>query len=247
MSWLLSDARCRAKIVSRRRIESYCARDEHPRPEIGRLHHLRLAFDALADQLAGEPGEFAPRGPLQQDLPGLEEGDQIRADVDGHRGFPQAGETFERPRPEPGRVLQPTLELQAGGASPAGGRHQRAKRAGVRAVLMGRIEGFDRPQVQRQAGDFLEGALVIAINRRVFQLLDNRATAAGRSVALVDHGVNQKWSAPRSRAMPKTDFGLETPGPLRQNPHSSEQGARRRLGASALTCLRFGLPAAVDG
>ena len=109
-------------------------------------------------------GELPFRRLVQQDLPRLQERDQILSDANRNRRVAQTGKTLERLKLQTGRFLDLPLQLQAGSAALVARRHQRTKWILVLLPLMRQIERLHRPQTQWQTGGIPKRALIVAVN-----------------------------------------------------------------------------------
>lgn len=115
--------------------------------EVGFPQPLEIDLSAKGQQGLRDFIELGAIRAVQQDLAGLEEGDELVADAHRHRRFAKAGKTLKRFRRELRFCFELLLKSVARGAGLVGLRHQGAKRVLDLAVKINDVHYFRRVQV----------------------------------------------------------------------------------------------------
>ena len=142
---------------------------------VGLPEHLPVHFHAPSRHQLGGPVKLARGRFLGQKLSGLQKADEPVAQPHRHGGVEQSGLAGDRLRFIGGFFAKLFPHLQTGGARVAFLRHQRAKGIFVPLAVMRQLPGFHRLQRHRQARQHVERALILLINLRIRDGLDQGA------------------------------------------------------------------------
>ena len=163
---------------------------QHPCLEIHLLQFFHVHLRTPVDELTRGALELGLGRLVQEDLTGLEKGDEVLADADRHGGIAKAGEALERGRLQLGLVLDLALELKAGGAALVRLGDEGAEGIFLGIAVVRPVKGVDGAQAERQAGRLAKGLFIIAIDLRRAQLSHEGLAVFGRARRF-HHGQNR--------------------------------------------------------